>query len=134
MTNIKLQVYTPAGKVVEEQVTSITLPTEMGQIQILTDHISHTGLLAIGILEYTNIDGQTKKLVISGGFSNFSKTDGETLMILADSVDLVDNNQKETLLKTNLEDQELVKSGTMYDPKWQLAKNRIDRLAAIESL
>lgn len=126
-----LKVYTPAGLVLEERVKSVSVTTEMGEIGILALHTRYTGLLAVGVLSYQNINNETKRMVVSGGFCNFL---GEDLVILADSVDLPDSVDRAKYAKDRGELEKIVQSGGSLDPHWVLAKQKLARIEAIEKL
>lgn len=80
--SFNLNVYTPAGILLKESVGEVTLPTAMGEIGVLPGHASYTGILAEGILSYSQGSSAKKSLKVSGGFAAFS---GNTLTVLADS-------------------------------------------------
>jgi F0F1-type ATP synthase epsilon subunit len=129
----KLKVVTPQGVVCEEEVLSVTLPGRQGQMQVLPKHIGYTGLLATGILEYLPVDNGSgsKRVVIGKGFCNFLE---EGLMILADSVDTPEGLVVESYAGDKEQLSKAVREGNAYEAAWQEARNKLDRIEAIESM
>ncbi|MEA2006943.1 MAG: ATP synthase F1 subunit epsilon [Patescibacteria group bacterium] len=83
MKTIKLKITTPERIVFEGEARQVTLPTQMGEITILPDHVPIISNIKAGIVEAQ----QEKKIVpmaISGGFLEFH---GNELTILADTAE-----------------------------------------------
>lgn len=130
--NFTIKVFTPAGLVFQDSTSSVSLPTANGEIGILSQHTSYTGLLGTGILEYTSAEGaKSRRLVISGGFCRFS---GDTLVILADSVDLPEELDKTSYSKGREELQKTVDTGDATSQEWILARDRLTRIEALDKL
>ena len=125
-----LEIIVPAGQLVNEKVAAVTLPTELGQVGILPEHADYTALLGTGILEY-NAQSGVKKLVVSGGFLSFARSN---LKILADSVDTPESVDKAGYAKDRSNLESILKDNPMTSPEWISAKNKIDRIEAIERL
>ena len=129
---ITLKVLTPAGLVLEDKASSVTVPSALGEIQILPQHARYSGLLGTGILEYQPVgNAPAKRMVISQGFFNLS---GDVLDILADYVvqaEQVDRGgyaaQRPTLEKT-------VAAGNTTEPEFAVAKEQLGRIEAIDRL
>lgn len=64
---IKLEIVTPEKIALSETVETVTVPTVLGEIGILPNHVPLISTLQAGILSYTK-GGATNKLVVSGGF------------------------------------------------------------------
>ncbi len=75
---MKLQIITPLKLVKEVEVTSVTLPTALGEVTILPKHQSFLSLLVEGIVTYKSESGDDA-LSIGGGYL---QTDGAILRIL----------------------------------------------------
>lgn len=130
--SFKLKVFTPAGAFLEEQVSSVTLTTIVGEIQVLPQHTKYIGALGIGVLECTPISSKnTSRMVLCGGFGTFSS---DTLTILADSVDLPGKTDKTKFSAQREKFQATLNAGDALDPQWQLAKDGLARLEALERL
>ena len=125
-----LKIFTPAGLLLEEETSAVTLPSAVGEIQVLPQHAKYIGALGVGILEY--ISGTaSKRMVVSGGFATFSS---DTLTILADAVDLPGKIDKKSLSAQREKFQATIDAGDTLIPQWQQAKNELARLDAIERL
>ena len=130
--SFKLKVFTPAGALLEEQVTSVTLTTAVGEIQVLPQHTKYIGALGIGVLECTPVSAKnTTRMVLCGGFGTFS---ADTLTILADTVDLPGKTDKQKLASQRDKFQATLAAGDALDPQWQLAKDGLARLEALDRL
>ena len=129
---IQLKIFTPEGGLVDELSTSVTLPTEIGQVTVLPGHASYVGALGIGILEYIGAQSaSTKRLVVTGGFA--SMTAG-VLTVLADGADTVDSidQQKYGTERTQLKS--VVDTGNLFDADWIRAQQKLQRIEAIDEL
>ena len=129
----KLKILVPAGEIVSEEVSSVYLPTEDGQIGILPEHVSYTALLGTGILEYrANEQAQPNRLVVSGGFVTFEQTTG--LTVLADSVDLVETIDSTNYAKERPELEKFVGEADGNTPQWSQSRAKLERIRAIDQL
>ncbi len=131
-TDFTLKIFTPAGLILEESVSSITLPSSKGEIGILSAHTSYAGLVGIGVLRYTSANGaQEKKLVVSGGFATF---ENDIFTVLADAVDLPDKLHA-GISKEKPEDlRKIVETTSMFEPEWQIAADKLKRLESLQGL
>lgn len=71
MAQIHLEVVTPAGPVVSDDVDIVTAPGVGGDFGVLANHAPFLSTIKTGTLSYTK-DKQTKYLMVSGGFSEVS--------------------------------------------------------------
>ncbi|MCB0318235.1 MAG: ATP synthase F1 subunit epsilon [Bdellovibrionales bacterium] len=126
-----IKLYTPEGLALEGQATSVKVPTEHGIIGILPKHVQYTGLLGTGILEFETPDRQVKQTVISGGFCSFSNN---SLVILADAVDLPEKLDKDNYANQRQELKSKLEKLSSFDPEWKLAKEKLDRIKAIDRM
>lgn len=130
--NFTLKVYTPAGLHTKVDVASVSLPSVAGEVGVLPQHTRYTGLVGTGIMEFTpSAGGQSVKMVLSGGFASFT---GNVFTILADSVDSRESVDKATYATRRAEYQKVVDEGNTYTPEWELAKEKLARLNAIDAL
>lgn len=81
MKLIKFSLVTPERKLLEEEVTQATIPTEAGEVTILPDHIPYIASLKSGEILTKNAKGETQSFVVSGGFIEFHDN---ILSVLAD--------------------------------------------------
>ena len=68
---IKLEVVTPKGAVVNEDVDIVTAPGFAGEFGVLANHAPFLSTIKIGTLRYKK-DGSEEELMISGGFCEVS--------------------------------------------------------------
>jgi len=81
---IKFKITTPERILLSEEAESLTLPTEMGEITILPNHIPIVANLVAGEIRYKK-NGQENFFAVSGGFIEI-KEDGE-IVVLADTAE-----------------------------------------------
>ncbi|MDR0755790.1 MAG: ATP synthase F1 subunit epsilon [Puniceicoccales bacterium] len=67
-----LKIVIPEKVVFEGKVTSVILPTVLGEIEILEDHLPIVGLLEPGAAIY-KINGQTNSIAVDTGFFRLRK-------------------------------------------------------------
>lgn len=65
---IAFSLVTPQRLVVEEIVTSVTIPAENGEMQALPYHTPYVAKLGIGILRFTLASGVERRVVVTGGY------------------------------------------------------------------
>jgi len=68
---IKLEVVTPKGAAVSEEVDIVTAPGFAGEFGVLANHAPFLSTIKIGSLHYKK-DGADEELMISGGFCEVS--------------------------------------------------------------
>lgn len=83
MRRIKLKIATPERVVLEREVDQVNLPTRMGQITILANHVPLISVLEAGVLE-ARIGSELLPVSISGGFLEFHQNE---VVILADTAE-----------------------------------------------
>lgn len=71
MAQIHLEVVTPTGSVVSEEVDIVTAPGVGGEFGVLANHAPFLSTIKTGALSYKK-DKLTKYLMVSGGFSEVS--------------------------------------------------------------
>lgn len=81
---IKFEIVTPERVVLREEITQITLPTKMGEITVLPNHIPLVSSLMPGVIHIKKKDGQDEVISISGGFLEVLK---DKVVILADTAE-----------------------------------------------
>jgi F-type H+-transporting ATPase subunit epsilon len=128
----QLRVFSGRGLEIESPVTSVTIPSEVGEVGILADHCEYVGLLSTGIATYAiGTDGSQKRCLVSGGLATFSNN---VLTLLADTVDNPDNLDTTPLS----EDIELLKTElqglSLFDPQWEVVSQKVARIEALKLL
>lgn len=128
-----LKIYTPVGLVLDDSAAQVTLPSSYnGEIGFLPGHARYSGLLGTGLLEYFSTEEKKAvRLVISGGFCNF---DGSELVLLADSVAVAGEVDREVYAASRQELIDQLKTGNTADPDWIYARTELDRIEAIDRL
>jgi F-type H+-transporting ATPase subunit epsilon len=71
MAQINLEVVTPSGSVVSEQVDIVTAPGVGGEFGVLANHAPFLSTVKTGTLTFKK-DKQTKYLMVTGGFTEVS--------------------------------------------------------------
>ncbi len=68
MSSLALQVVTPAGVVLSQQVDEVTLPGKLGEFGILPGHIALLSATRAGVLSYRS-GGERGRLALGPGFA-----------------------------------------------------------------
>lgn len=71
MAQIHLEVVTPSGPVISDDVDIVTAPGVGGEFGVLANHAPFLSTIKIGTLNFKK-DNQTKYLMVSGGFAEVS--------------------------------------------------------------
>ena len=115
---LKLKIVTPERLILEEMVDQVSLPTTLGEITVLPDHIPLVaGLKSGDVVAFTN--GEHVPMAVVGGFVEIKKNEeGHTeVAVLADFAEHVSEISEEKIeeakrkaeeLKKKLENKELV--------------------------
>lgn len=80
---IRLDIVTPAGLLMSENVGKVQLPATLGSMGVLKNHAPLMTTLDIGIVKY-NQDGRDYFLTVSGGFAEVKNN---TVIVLADAAE-----------------------------------------------
>lgn len=83
MAQIHLEVVTPAGSVVSEDVDIVTAPGTNGEFGVLANHAPFLTTIKTGVLHYKK-DKDIKYLMVSGGFAEVS---GNTITFLVENAE-----------------------------------------------
>lgn len=86
---LALQIVSPEGNVLKEEVEFAVLPGEAGELGILPHHAPLIANLKIGVLRYT-LHGETKRVAISGGFAEISDNQVAILAETAERGEMID--------------------------------------------
>ena len=77
---VRLEIISPKAQVVSTEAFEVVLPTESGEIGVLSHHIPLITHLTMGVLSVFN-EGQAERYVISGGYAQIK---AEKVSILTD--------------------------------------------------
>ncbi len=109
MKKLQLKIVTPEKLILQEMVDQVTLPTTVGELTILPDHIPLIASLASGDV-VAQTDGEYVPMAVSGGFVEVKNINGETeVAILADFAEHVANITDEEITKAKAKAEELRK-------------------------
>jgi F-type H+-transporting ATPase subunit epsilon len=81
---INFSITTPERILVSEKVDSLTLPTAMGEITVMSNHVPMVANLIAGEVRY-KIGNQDNFFAVSGGFIEIKK--GSKVVVLADTAE-----------------------------------------------
>lgn len=81
---IYFQIVTPEKVLMKEQVKQVTVPTKMGEITVLPNHIPLVATLKPGVIELEKETGEKEIISISGGFLEVLK---DKVVLLADTAE-----------------------------------------------
>ena len=128
---LKLEIVTPAKRVLDETVDSVTVPTATGEVGILPNHAPLISSLKSGILSFAN-KGTSEKMVVSGGFVEVSTN---KVSILTDIAEKAEEINTETA-RADREASEKALSGTWSgtEEEYEAEKERLERAQARLSL
>jgi F0F1-type ATP synthase epsilon subunit len=118
-TQYTLKICTPRGTFLEEQVQEVTIPSADGEVGILPRHTSYTA------------DTSPRRIVVANGFIQF---EGDTLLVLADSVDTSDSVDIDGYSSERASLQKLIETERIDSAEWARARSALDRIMAIDEL
>ena len=107
---IKFKIVTPERLILEEMVDQVSLPTTLGEITVLPDHIPLIAGLASGdVVAMT--DGEYVPMAVVGGFVEVKKNEegGTEVAVLADFAEHVEELTDEKIEKAKVRAEELKK-------------------------
>ena len=107
---LKLKIVTPERLILEETVDQVSLPTTLGEITVLPDHISLiTGLTSGNVVAVVN--GQHVPMAVVGGFLEVKKNENNIteVAVLADFAEHVEELSDEKIEKAKFRAEELKK-------------------------
>jgi F-type H+-transporting ATPase subunit epsilon len=111
MTNkqLKLKIITPERLVLEEMVDQVSLPTTLGEITVLPDHIPLiTSLTSGDVVAFIN--GEHVPMAVVGGFIEIKKeNDVTTVAVLADFAEHLSELTDDRIEKAKAQAEELKK-------------------------
>mgnify|MGYP001591198761 CR=1 FL=1 len=130
---IQLKIITPERVVLEEKVDSVTIPTTLGEITVLPNHIPLVAILATGVMTLRSGGAETH-LAASGGFAEVLPE--SRVNILADSAERAEELSWEKVEEAKEAAQKILKEKRHLDESGQAAalgalEREIARLKAI---
>ncbi len=82
--HIKFEIVTLERTVLKQDILQVTVPTQLGEITILPDHIPLISILKPGVLEIQTMNGDIEIISVSGGFIEVLR---DKVVILADKAE-----------------------------------------------
>jgi F-type H+-transporting ATPase subunit epsilon len=117
----RLSIVSPDRTVVDDLVTSLTVPAEGGYMGVLAGHEPYLTELKVGALSFVKSDGVQAKVAISGGFM---EVDGRKAIVLADAAELageIDPNRARVALQQAKEKMAALPAGDPAIEEYRIA-------------
>lgn len=123
MTKIDFKIVTPERIVYEADIDQVTLPTAMGEITVLPNHLPLVSLLAAGEL-LIKIDNKEIPMAVAGGFVEVGKN---KVVILADSADRIEEIDIKRAEEAKKRAEEVLKSKKMDITEYAALSAQLER-------
>ena len=111
---LTLKIIVPEKVVLEDKVTSVILPTSLGEIEILEGHLPIIGLLEAGTVFYKN-NGTTTPIAIDAGFYKLHGSELVLLVEAAIDVQVLDTSSIDAAVRRAQEALEKAKQNKTID-------------------
>ena len=125
--NFAVEIISPDKSILKSDATEVTIPSYEGQMGILKDHIPLITFLRPGLIIIKENSGE-KKFFIEDGTVEFSNNSLLILTSTAKSLDSLDKNFIDTIIKNS---QEKINKGEISDKERYLLSYKIDTLREI---
>ena len=125
--NFAVEIISPDKSILKSEATEVTIPSYEGQMGILKDHIPLITFLRPGLIIIKDNSGE-KKFFIEDGTVEFSNNSLLILTSTAKSLDNLDKNSIDTIIKNS---QEKISKGEISDKERYLLSYKIDVLREI---
>ena len=125
--NFAVEIISPDKSILKSNATEVTIPSYEGQMGILKDHIPLITFLRPGLIIIRENNGE-KKFFIEDGTVEFSDNNLLILTSTAKSLDSLDRNSIDTIIKDS---QEKINKDEISDKERYLLSYKIDTLREI---
>ena len=125
--NFAVEIISPDKSILKSEATEVTIPSYEGQMGILKDHIPLITFLRPGLIIIRENNGE-KKFFIEDGTVEFSDNNLLILTSTAKSLDSLDRNSIDTIIKDS---QEKINKDEISDKERYLLSYKIDTLREI---
>jgi len=125
--NFIVEIISPDQSILKSDAAEVTIPSYEGQMGILKDHISLITFLRPGFI-VINQNNQEKKFFVEDGTVEFSNNNLLILTSTAKSLDSLDKNSIDTIIKDS---QEKISKSDISDKEKYLLSYKIDTLKEI---
>ena len=122
--NFIVEIISPDQSILKSDAQEVTIPSYEGQMGILKDHISLITFLRPGLIIIKQNTGE-KKFFVEDGTVEFSNNNLLILTSTAKSLDSLDKNSIDTIIKDS---QEKISKGEISDKEKYLLSYKIDTL------
>ena len=95
-SELNLEIVTPFGKLVNESITSCTLPGASGQFQVLKDHAAIISTVTVGLVKIEYMDVKSAYVAVSSGFCEVKDNQVEVIVESAEFADSIDVQRAES--------------------------------------
>ena len=127
--NLQLEIVTPFGQTLTEEVASCVVPGVKGQFQILKNHAPVISNIAVGAIKVKNLEKSEIFIATSGGFCEVRDNSVKIIVESAEISDSIDVNRA-LKAKERAEDRLKSKSGEFDEVRAKLALARaINRIS-----
>lgn len=123
MSTIQLKIISPERVLFDDQVEQVSLPTQMGEITVLPNHIPVITLLQAGEILVKQKNNNIP-LVVSGGFAEVS---GKKVLILADTAERVEEIDEKRAEEAQTRAQEMLKEKRMDAKEYAYLVAKIEK-------
>lgn len=132
MQIINFEIVTPEKVILKEKIQRVSVPTRMGEITVLPDHIPLVSILAPGVIEVLTESNEIEIIALSGGFIEVLHN---KVVILADSAERaadIDHEKAEEALNraTELKKQKSVSDDKAYLQLQALVEQEASKIKA----
>ncbi len=124
MANDKLQldIITLEKSVYSGEVDQVSIPTKMGEVTILPNHIPLVGALGMGELK-AKIGNDFVSMAIYGGFAEIN---GNKVIVMADTAELADELSEEKIEKARKKVEETIKQYPEDSDEYEILSQRLE--------
>jgi len=91
--NLQLEIVTPFGKTITEEISSCVVPGVKGQFQVLKNHAAVISNIAVGAIKVKNIEKNEIFIATSGGFCEVRDNAVKIIVESAEISDSIDVNR-----------------------------------------
>ena len=110
---LRYKLVSPERVLSDEEVLSVSVPTETGEITILPHHASLVSLLAPGIIRLKKSNGEEDEIAVSSGFVRMDQKG--VLTVLAETAERGHELELSAIEEAKTRAKEVMKKGAMAD-------------------
>ncbi|MFH1326241.1 MAG: ATP synthase F1 subunit epsilon [Candidatus Falkowbacteria bacterium] len=129
---IHFEIVTPEKVVLKQEVLQISVPTKIGEITILPNHIPLISTLQPGVIEIKTVDNKIETMAVSGGFIEVLP---DKVVVLADTAERaadIDEARAEEARKRAIESMEKKEEQIDFTAVQAKMAKELSRLRAVK--